>query len=149
EEEFKARAEKAGVALQKFRYCKLYLVVNDYRDAPMRWVFHLPTDLSAQALDRVRATTGVSVILSDPEFENPINRYLKRFKLVYYIVQFDNFSAKRRGALPQLFALYPLTDLRTMSDALPSYSIAFGQEALLAETVFFYFATPPATSLII
>lgn len=149
EEEFKARAEKAGVALQKFRYCKLYLVISGYRDAPMRWHFHLPTDLSAQALDRVRATTGVSVILSDPEFQNQINRHLKRLKLVHYIAQFDNFSAKRRGALPQLFALFPLTDLRTMSDALPSYSIAFGQEALLAETVFFYFATLPATSLII
>jgi CRISPR-associated endonuclease/helicase Cas3 len=149
EEEFKSRAEKVGVALQKFRYCKLYLAISGYRDAPMRWHFHLPTDLSVQSLDCVRATTGVSTILSDPEFQNPINRHLKRLKLVYYIVQFDNFSAKRRGALPQLFALYPLTDLRTMGDTLPSYSIAFGQEALLAETAFFYFAIPPATTLII
>ncbi len=149
EDEFKVRAEKAGVALQKFRYCKLYLVVRGYRDAPIRWHFHLPTDLSAQTLDRVRATTGVSVILSDPEFQNSINRHLKRFKLVYYVIQFDNFSAKRCGGLPQLFALYPLTDLRTMSDRQQSYSIAFGQEALLAETVFFYLATPPATALII
>src|SRR5262245_55148080 len=94
EEEFKTRAEKAGVTLQKFRYCKLYLVISGYRDAPMRWRFHLATDLSAQALDCVRATTGISVILSDSEFENPINRHLKRLKLVYYIVQFDNFSAK-------------------------------------------------------
>jgi len=149
EAEFKTRAEKAGVALRKFRYCKLYLVISGYRDEPMRWHFHLPTDLSAQALDRVRATTGVSVVLSDPEFQNPINRHLKRLKLVYYIAQFDNFSAKRRGSLPQLFALYPLTDLRTTGDVLPSYSVAFSQEALLAETVFFYFTTAPATTLII
>lgn len=149
ENEFKARAEKAGAALQKFRYCKVYLVVSGYRDVPMRWRFHFPADLSSQFLDCVRATTGISVILSDFEFENSINRYLKRFKLVYYIVQFDNFSAKRRGSLPQLFALFPLSDSRTMSDLQPSYSIAFGQEALLAETVFSYFATPPATALII
>lgn len=149
EEEFKALAEKAGVAQQKFRYCRMYLVISGYRDAPMRWHFHLATDLSAQALDRVRATTGISVVLSDPEFQNPINRHLKRLKLVYYIAQFDNFSAKRRGSLPQLFPLYPLTDLRTMSDPQPSYSIAFGQDALLMETVFFYFTSLPATALII
>ncbi len=138
EDEFKARAEKAGVALAKFRYCKLYLAISGYRDAPARWRFHLQTDLSSQVIDRVQATTGISVILPDSEFENPINRHLKLFKLVYYIVRLDNFSAKRRGSLPQLFALYPLSDLRTMSDPQPIYSIAFGQEALLAETAFFY-----------
>jgi CRISPR-associated endonuclease/helicase Cas3 len=149
EDEFKARAERAGVALQKFRYCKLFLVVGGYRDGPMRWHFHLATDLSNQFLNRVWASKGVSVVLPDSEFENQINQRLKRFKLVYYVVQFDNFSARRRGKLPQLFSLYPLTDLRTMSDPQPSYSIAFGQDALLTETVFHYFATPPATALIV
>lgn len=148
-DEFKLRAEKAGITTAQFRYCKLYLVIGDYRDTPMRWRFHLPTDLSNQFVDRVRVTKGVSVRLSDPEFENLINRHLKSFKLVCYIVQTDNFTAKRRGNLPQLFPLYPLTDLRTMGDPQPSYSIAFGQDALLAETVFFYFATPPATALIV
>lgn len=143
EEDFKARASAAGVKTDKFRYCRLYLVVSDYRDAPMRWRFHLQVNLSEQMVARVRATTGVSVILSDPEFENPINRRLKRLKLVYYAVKLDNFLAKRRANLPQLFPLYPLTDLRTMSDPQPSYSIAFGQEALLAETVFFYLQEPP------
>jgi CRISPR-associated endonuclease/helicase Cas3 len=149
EDEFKARAEKAGVAVKKFRYCKLYLVVGAYRDTPMGWRFHLSSDLSSQVTTGVRATTGISVILSDPDFENSINRHLKRLKLVYYIVQADNFSAKRRGGLPQLFQLYPLTDPRTMNDPQPSYSIAFGQDALLTETVFFYFTAPPATALII
>jgi CRISPR-associated endonuclease/helicase Cas3 len=144
EEDFKARAGAAGVKTDKFRYCRLYLVVSDYRDAPMRWRFHLQVNLSEQMVDRVRATTGVSVILpDDPEFENPINRRLKRLKLVYYVVKLDNFLAKRRANLPQLFPLYPLTDLRTMSDPQPSYSIAFGQEALLAEAVFFYLQEPP------
>ena len=149
EDEFKARAKKAGIALRKFRYCKLYLVVSGYRDTPLRWHFHLPRDLSNQPLDRVQATTGISVILTDSEFQNSINHHLKHLKQVYYVMQFDNFSARRRGRLPQLFALYPLTDLPTMTDPQPSYSIAFGQEALLAETVFFYFATLPATALIV
>lgn len=143
-EEFKARAEAAGLKMDKFRYCRLFLVISNYRDAPMRWRFHLQENLGEQMVDRVRATTGVSVmLLDDREFENPINRHLKRLKLVYYVVKLDNFSAKRRGSLPQLFPLYSLTDLRTMSDAQPSYSIAFGQEALLAETVFFYLQKPP------
>lgn len=141
-EEFKARAEAVGLKMDKFRYCRLFLVIGDYRDAPMRWRFHLQENLGEQMVDRVRATAGVSVILDDPEFENPINRHLKRLKLVYYVVKLDNFSAKRRGSLPQLFPLYSLTDLRTMSDTQPSYSIAFGQEALLAETVFFYLQKP-------
>lgn len=144
-EEFKALAEAAGLKMDKFRYCRLFLVISDYRDTPMRWRFHLQENLGEQAIDRVQATTGVSVVLTDdPEFENPINRHLKRLKLVYYVVKLDNFSAKRIGSLPQLFPLYSLTDMRTMSDAQPSYSIAFGQEALLAETVFFYLQKPPS-----
>src|SRR5262249_53029697 len=137
-DEFKTRAERAGVKLEKFRFCRLYLAVSDYRSSPARWRFHIQTDLSSQAVDRVRATTDISVILSDPEFQNLINRHLTRLKVVYYIVNLDNFSAKRRGGLPQLFQLYPLSDTRTMSDPQQSYSIAFGQDALLAETVFFY-----------
>lgn len=137
-DKFKERAEKAGVRIEQFRYCKLYLVINGYRDTPMRWKFHLQSDLSQLADDRVRASTGISVSLDDNEWENEINRHLKRLKLVYYILRLDNFSAKRRANLPQLFSLFSLTDKRTFGDPQPSYSIAFGQDALLAETVFFY-----------
>ncbi|MBO0797280.1 MAG: type I-D CRISPR-associated helicase Cas3' [Blastocatellia bacterium] len=149
EDEFKARAEEAGNAITKFRFCKLYLAIGGYRDTPTRWHFHLTTDLSNQVTTDLRTTTGVSVILTDNEFQNPINRHLKKLKLVYYIAQIDKFSAKRRKGLPQLFPLYPLTDLRTMNDPQPIYSIAFGQDALLMETVFFYYASLPATALII
>lgn len=135
---FHALAEKYRVPLERFRYCEFYLIVSRYRDVPLRWQFHIPCDLSSLGIDRVRATTEISVTLSEPEFENPINQYLKKLKLVYYIVRRDNFEAKRIGKLPQLFPLHPLTDLRTMTDRRPIYSIAFGQEALLAETTFFY-----------
>lgn len=137
-DEFKARAEKAGVKLDPFRFCRLHLVINGYREVPMPWKFHLQSDLSQNTEDRVRAGTGISVSLGEKEWENEINRHLKRLKLVYYIIRLDNFSAKRRASLPQLFSLFPLTDKRTFSDAQTSYSIAFGQDALLAETVFFY-----------
>jgi CRISPR-associated endonuclease/helicase Cas3 len=138
QEKFRALAEKYYVALEKFRYCKFYLIVSKYRDVPLRCQFHVPCDLSSLEIDRVRASTGISVTLSEPEFENPINQYLKGLQLVHYIVKRDNFEAKRIGRLPQLFPLYPLTDLRTMTDRQPIYSIAFGQQALLAETTFFY-----------
>jgi CRISPR-associated endonuclease/helicase Cas3 len=135
---FHALAEKQCVALEKFRFCEFYVIVGKYRDVPLRWRFHLPCDLSSQGIDRVRAGTGISVNLFEPEFENSINQHLKTLKLVYYIVRRDTFEAKRIGRLPQLFPLYPLTDLRTMNDRQPIYSIAFGQDALLAETTFFY-----------
>ena len=138
ESDFRERVEKAGARMEPFRYCKLYLVINGYRNAPMRWHFHLQTDLSHVTEDRVRAGTGISVILEDTGWQNEINRHLRRKKLVYYIIRLDNFSAKRRANLPQLFSIYPLTDKYTSGDSQRSYSIAFGQDALMAETVFFY-----------
>src|SRR5262249_11589603 len=33
-DEFKTRAERAGVKLEKFRFCRLYLAVSDYRSSP-------------------------------------------------------------------------------------------------------------------
>jgi CRISPR-associated endonuclease/helicase Cas3 len=138
-QQFHALAEEANVGIERFRHCEFYLIVSGYREAPLQWRFHLPADLSNLEIDRVRAGTKVSIdLLSDSEFENPINQHLKQIKLVYYIVKRDNFTAKRIGRLPQLFPLYPLTDPRTMNDRQPIYSIAFGQEALLAETAFFY-----------
>ncbi|MCI0489308.1 MAG: type I-D CRISPR-associated helicase Cas3' [Blastocatellia bacterium] len=136
--EFEERAAAAGVIRARFNYCRLYLVIAGYREAPARWRFYLNADLSSIPVDRVRATNGFEVIQTESDYQNTLNRHLKRLKLVFYIVGMNNYDARRARRLPQLFPLYPLADQFTDNDRHSSYSVAFGQEALLAETLFFY-----------
>lgn len=136
EEEFKARAVAAGVEPAKFRYAEFHLVIGDYRDKPTRWAFHLDADLDNLTIDRVRAIKGFTVGKTESELQNEINRRLRLKKLVCYVVESDNFGARRKLRLPQLFPLYPLTDRYTVNDRQPSFSVAFGQEALMIQTLF-------------
>jgi CRISPR-associated endonuclease/helicase Cas3 len=135
EDEFNARAVAVGVEPAKFRYAEFYLVIRNYRDKPTRWNFHLEIDLDNLAIDRVRALKGLTVVKTDSEWENEINRRLRQKKLVCYIVESDNFDAKRRFRLPQLFPLYSLTDRYTVNDRQSSFSISFGQEALMIQSL--------------
>lgn len=141
EEDFKTRAEAAGVSTSKFRFCHLFLAICDYRPAPARWKFFLPTDLNDPELDPVidgvKVIKGFEVRQTDSEYENQINKRLKAISLVSYIVRLDNFSTKLRFRLPQLFPLYPLADRYTINDRQTIYCVAFGQEALLSQTVCF------------
>ncbi len=88
-------------------------------------------------IDGVKVIKGFEVRQTDSEYENQINRQLKAIPLVSYIVRLDNFSTKLRFRLPQLFPLYPLADRYTINDRQPIYCVAFGQEALLSQTVCF------------
>lgn len=135
-EEFTERALAANVEPAKFRYSEFYLVISQYRERPARWNFHLETDLDNITIDRVRAMNCFTVAKTESEWEPEINRRLRRKRLVCYIVQQDNFGAKRKCRLPQLFPLYPLTDRYTINDRQPSHSVAFGQEALMIQTLF-------------
>ena len=141
EEDFKTRAEAAGIAVSKFRFCHLFLTVCDYRQEPARWRFFLPTDLNDPeldpVLDDVKVIKGFEVSQTESDCENRINKRLKTIPLVSYIVRLDNFSTKLRFRLPQLFPLYPLADRYTINDPKSIYCVAFGQEALLSQTVCF------------
>lgn len=141
EEDFKKRAEAAGVGISKFRFCHLFLTICDYRQQPARWRFFLPTDLNDleldPVLDGVKVIKGFEVSQTDSEYENQINKRLKTIPLVSYIVQNNSFETKLRLSLPQLFPLYHLVDRYTISDPKPIYCVAFGQEALLSQIVCF------------
>lgn len=133
-DEYLARADTSGISPNKFKYCKLFLIVERYRDYPAYWSFYRD-DLTGLPIDRVRSVTGLSVINTDCNVENEINQRLMRMKLVQYIISTDAFNAKRRASLPQLFPLYSLRDHYTRSNHTTNHSIALGQEALLTETV--------------
>jgi CRISPR-associated endonuclease/helicase Cas3 len=141
EEDFKKRAEAAGVAISKFRFCHLFLAICDYRQEPARWRFFLPTDLNDPernpVLDAVKVFKGFEISQTESEYENQINKRLKTIPLVNYIVRNNSFETKLRLSLPQLFPLYHLDDRYTINDPKPIYCVAFGQEALLSQMVCF------------
>lgn len=138
-DQFESRVRAAGLTPARFRYCRLFLEVSGYRQAPARWMFYWPVDLSKLRIDDVGVDCAFRVVRTESDYENRINQILRNLRLVYYIVPLDRFDAARRKRLPQMFPLYPLADTATVNDRQPpSHSIAFGLEALMMESIFFY-----------
>jgi CRISPR-associated endonuclease/helicase Cas3 len=137
-EEFLSKAEKVGVFTKQFDYASLFLEVNGFLDYPARWKFYLNCDLGEVNLSRALVLKGFRVINIESDYQNRLNTKLQRHRLVCYIIEMSRFDVKYRRALPLLFPVYPLADRYSMNDASPPFSVAFGQEALMLESIFFY-----------
>jgi CRISPR-associated endonuclease/helicase Cas3 len=55
--------------------------------------------------------------------------------LVSYVLPHPVTEVRQRLRLPMHFQIYPISDRYSFQDAVPSYSIAFGQSALLLDTL--------------
>lgn len=137
-EEFLCQAEETGVFTKQFDYASLFLEVNGFLARPARWKFYLDCDLGELNLSRVLAVKGFHVIDIESDYQNRLNNKLQRQRLVCYILEMNRFDVKYRRALPLLFPVYPLADRYSMNDSNPPFSVAFGQEALMLESLFFY-----------
>lgn len=143
-EVFLKKAQDAGVFTKPFEEASSYLEVSGFLDRPARWRFHLDCNLGDGDLNisRVLSLNGFRVLGAETEHQNKLNRKLQRRRLVCYILALNRLDVKYQRALPLLFPVYPLADKYSMSDPNPSYSVAFGQGALLLESLFFYCKDP-------
>lgn len=136
-EAFLNRAEEIGIFTKQFDYASLFLEVNSFLARPARWKFYLNCDLGELNLSHALVLKGFYVIDIESDYQIKLNNKLQRQRLVCYILEMNRFDVKYRRALPLLFPIYPLADIRSMSDLNPPFSVAFGQEALLLESLFY------------
>ncbi|MBD2449862.1 type I-D CRISPR-associated helicase Cas3' [Nostoc sp. FACHB-152] len=141
ENSFIEKAEKAGVITTRFDKALCYLKLKDYREVREDWHFYYPGNL------RNLAKSGKVQVLPDKQNElqgleicqrhgygiNQISDAVSRRKLVCFISDRDRNYLRATLGLPMHFQAYPLTN--EPEDKSPRYTISFGQDALLLETL--------------
>ncbi|BAQ61522.1 CRISPR-associated helicase Cas3 [Geminocystis sp. NIES-3708] len=140
EAEFKRILEKTKantnipIPKGRFRHCLGFMKLNGYREERLNWKFTHGGDLKAIADSwKVTVLSGIQVYQPDNRWINEINKRLKIQGLVSYVVPYPMSGVKRRLQLPMHFEIYPIDEVAR--DEKPPYSIAFGQSALLLDTL--------------
>ncbi|MBD2313018.1 type I-D CRISPR-associated helicase Cas3' [Desertifilum sp. FACHB-1129] len=133
-ESFTNEAKKAGLSINRFERALCYLKLTGYREVREDWKFYCSReDLSeiaksgkVQVLKGLEATAGI----------NQISGALWRRDLVCFVSDRNRSTLRAKLGLPIHFQAYSLSDC--MEDRNPPYTIAFGQSALLLETLIWH-----------
>lgn len=136
--DFMQQAESAGVTTKRFDETLCYLKLTGCRDVREDWYFYRSGNL------REIAQSGKIQVLKNLEICQPhgygINHISDRLGnrgLVCFISDRDRNQLRATLGLPFHFQAYPLTD--RPDDRSPPYTIAFGQDALLLETLIWHY----------
>ncbi|MFM6253347.1 MAG: type I-D CRISPR-associated helicase Cas3', partial [Dolichospermum sp.] len=134
---FITEAENAEVITTRFDKALCYLKLRDFRDVREDWHFYYPGNL------REVAKSGKVQLLNNLEISQrhgygitQISDAISRRKLVCFISDRDRNYLRATLGLPIHFQAYPITN--EPEDKTPRYTIAFGQDALLLETLTWY-----------
>ena len=130
--EFLAKAQKPGVSLQRFQSDNVlcYLRLQDYREVRENWHFYYAGNIGELSrLGKVQILKGLEVTAG----ENAISKALYRRGIVCYISDHRRDELRAKLGLPMQFQAYGLSDRPDDRD--PPYTIAFGQSALMLETL--------------
>lgn len=131
-------AEKYQTPIAKghFKHCLGFMKLQGYRQERLNWKFTYPGRLQ-EIGDRwkVQVLTGIEVWQPENYWCREINRQLKKQALVCYVLRHPVAEVKMRLRLPMHFQIYPISDQASIHDPTPPYSIAFGQSALLLDTL--------------
>lgn len=119
----------------RFRYCLGFMKLHRYREERLNWRFTYRGDLKAISDSwKVQVLLGVQVFQPDNRWIADINKRVKGRGLVSYIISCPVEEAKKRLQLPMHFQIYPIDEAGRENMTSP-YSIAFGQSALLLDTL--------------
>lgn len=131
ENEFIKKAKSAGVVMRRFEKSLCYLKLTGYRDVREDWYFYSSReDIREIAKSgKVQVLKGLEVTAGD----NRISRALSRQGLVCFISDQDRAHLRTKLGLPVYFQAYAFS--YDAEDRRPPYTIAFGQSALLLETL--------------
>lgn len=129
-------AQRTGQPIPKgrFSYCLGFMKLHRYREERSNWKFTYSGDLSAMAW-RVEVLKGIEIWQPDNLWINEINKRLRVQGLVSYVVKRPIAEVRFKLRLPMHFQIYPISDSRSFHDAVAPYAIAFGQSALLLDTL--------------
>ena len=134
-EVFLQEVRRSGRDEREFRYLSLFLRVLQYVPERMSLTLGLRHNLAEkpQILHHVVVMDDFFVREPRPVWLDQVNRHLKRLNLTCIISQWERPALKQRLRLGGIFPIYRLLD-----GLGHTYSVAFGQEALLLDSLLFY-----------
>ncbi|MEM0978769.1 MAG: type I-D CRISPR-associated helicase Cas3' [Cyanobacteria bacterium P01_H01_bin.58] len=124
------------IAKGRFKHCLGFMKLRSYREERLNWKFTFPGDLQPIAdAYKVQVLLGLQVWQPDNPWTSSINQRLKKQALVCYVLRKPVREVRLRLQLPMHFQIYPVSDVNSVHDANAPYSVAFGQSALLIDTL--------------
>ena len=131
-----AQRRKQPIAKGRFNHCLGFMKLLGYRQERLNWKFTYPGDLQPIAdAWQVQVLRGLQIWQPDNPWAGSINRQLKQQALVSYVLRKPVREVRLRLQLPMHFQIYPISDANSIHDANAPYAIAFGQSALLLDTL--------------
>ncbi len=120
----------------RFAHCFAFVKLHKYREERLNWRFTYPGDLAPIAdAWKVQVLTGIEIWQPDNRWATDINKRLRKQGLVGYVIRRPVSEVRMRLRLPMHFQIYPISDHYSYHDAIAPYSVAFGQSALLLDTL--------------
>jgi CRISPR-associated endonuclease/helicase Cas3 len=147
-----ATSERIGQPIPRgrFTYCLSFMKLNAYREERSNWKFTYPGDLGAKAnACQVQVLTGVEVWQPDNRWIAQLNQRLRQQGLVCYVLRHPVREVRQRLQLPMHFQIYPMSDQHSVHEAIAPYAIAFGQSALLLDTLAYRFKAEGCAPIIL
>lgn len=135
-------ATRTGQPIPKgrFAHCLAFMKLIRYREERSDWKFAYAGDLSSIAdAWKVQVLKGVEIWQPDNRWAAEINKQLRNQAMVCYVLHRSVTEVRMRIRLPMHFQLYPISDHYSFHDAVAPYAIAFGQSALLLDTLAYQF----------
>lgn len=129
-----AKATGKPIPKGRFEYCLIFLKLRSYREERLNWKFTYPGSLATHT-NRVKVMTGLEVWQPDNPWASELNKKLKQQGLVSYIAAQTVPNIRYHLRLPMHFQIYPVSDRSSYHETKPPYSVAFGQSALLLDTL--------------
>jgi CRISPR-associated endonuclease/helicase Cas3 len=119
-----------------------FMKLQGYREERLNWKFMYSGDLSQVTNQwKVQVLTGIEIWQPENPWASGLNKRLKTQGLVSYVIQQPANEVRQRLRLPMHFQIYPIGDRASLHEPVPPYSIAFGQSALLLDTLSYRFKT--------
>ncbi len=118
-----------------FKEQLLYLKIHKYVPERLQLLLHLPCDLGelSHTLHHVQEPKGFSVQKPRHTWLDQVNRRLKELKLVCILSDMGRKELKQKLRLGAMFPVYQVEDRSGNC-----YSVTFGQEALLLDSILFF-----------
>ncbi|MFM5994823.1 MAG: type I-D CRISPR-associated helicase Cas3' [Dolichospermum sp.] len=138
----KETAARSGqpIAKGRFAHCLAFIKLKAYREERLNWKFTYSGDLQPIAdAWKVQVLKGIGVWQPDNTWIGQIDKKLKKEGLVCYVIRRPVTEVRMRLRLPMHFQIYPISDQYSVNDASSPYAIAFGQSALLLDTLAYTF----------
>jgi len=131
---------KQPIPKGRFAHCLAFMRLKAYREERLNWKFHFPNTLESVANAwKVQVLKGIEIWQPDNRWAGEINKKLRDRALVSYVLPRPMSEVRQRLRLPMHFQIYPISDNYSFHDAVAPYSIAFGQSALLLDTLAYQF----------